>query len=471
MARVSGPRPAAQDRNPWPAPATARRRGGRAALLLVSLVYSLLIARVIIPGSFDYDPNTDILAVAARDAVFNQVTWLSFLFIPIVLLASRSALAVRLAGANRFFLLLLVFATLSFLWSVDPGSSTSRVAHALTVVLDCLAVAIVGWSATRVQDVTRPIVTILLLASLVFGLYAPELAVTPATAPDTTGYWHGLTSQKNQLGSLASIGVILWLHGWAAREIRWLPALIGGALAVTLLVLSRSSTALMATTLVVLFMLMMLRSVPPRMRRYMPYMVGLFVAVTLTYSLAVLKVVPGSDILLKPITLLTGKDSTFTARTQIWDIIRAHIDLSPVVGSGYGGYWGGPVPASPSYAFLRAMNFYPNEAHNGYLDIINDLGYIGLALLLGYLVTYIRQALRLLRSNYAQGALYLALIFQQLLTNLSESHWLFIGHDFIILTVATFGLARSRADAAAGERAAKARSGGARAGAPYPARS
>src|SRR5262249_56806395 len=99
------------------------------------------------------------------------------------------------------------------------------------------------------------------------------------------------------------------------------------------------------------------------------------------------------------------------------------------------------------------------------------LGYIGLILLLGYLVTYIRQALRLLRSNYAQAALYLALMFQQLLTNLSESHWLFIGHDFIILTLATFGLARSRLDAAASERAARGRKAAApRAGAPYPAR-
>jgi len=163
----------------------------------------------------------------------------------------------------------------------------------------------------------------------------------------------------------------------------------------------------------------------------------------------VLKVVPGLDILLKPITALSGKDSTFTARTQIWEIIRAHIDLSPWIGSGYGGYWVGPTPTSPSFIFLRTMYFYPNEAHNGYLDVLNDLGFIGLILLLGYLITYIRQALRLLRSNYAQAALYLALIFQQLLTNLSESHWLFIGHDFIILTMATFGLARSLMDAGA----------------------
>jgi exopolysaccharide production protein ExoQ len=424
--------------------APAGRPEGKVRVFLATAVYWLLIARVIIPGSFDYAPDTDILAVAQRDAVFNKITWLSFLIIPGLLLASRSRLSLRLIrSANPYFLALLAFAALSVVWSVDPGSTTSRITHALTVLLVCLAVTVVGWNPARVQQVTRPILTILLLGSLLFGLFAPELAITPPTPPDTRGYWHGLTTQKNQLGSLASIGAILWFHGWAAREVKWLPALVGGAISLACLLLSRSSTGVMATVLVAVLLLMMLRSLPKSMRRYMPYLVGIFVALTLAYSLAVLKVVPGLDILLKPLTALSGKDSTFTARTQIWEIIRAHIQLSPFIGSGYGGYWGGPTPASPSFIFLHTMYFYPNEAHNGYLDIINDLGYVGLLLLLGYLIAYIRQSVRLLRINYAQAALYLALMFQQLLTNLSESHWLFIGHDFIVLTLATFGLTRS----------------------------
>jgi exopolysaccharide production protein ExoQ len=195
-------------------------------------------------------------------------------------------------------------------------------------------------------------------------------------------------------------------------------------------------------------MLMMLRSLPSYLRRYLPYLIGLFVVVTLAYSLAVLKVIPGSEILLKPIAIITGKDTTFTARTQIWEIIRAHIQFSPFVGTGYGGYWTAPVPSSPSYAFVQIMNFYPTEAHNGYLDVINDLGYIGLFLLLGYLIAYIRQSLRLLQIDYGQATLYLALMFQQLLTNLSESHWFILSDDFVILTFATFGLARTLVDAA-----------------------
>jgi O-antigen ligase len=449
MARITQPGLRTMPPRRAVAATSSRSKDPKFHVFLVTAVYWLVIARVIIPGLFDYSPDTDVLKVAARDAVLNKVTWLAFLFIPIALLGARWGLTMRvLKQTNRFFLILLGFATISILWSIDVGASTSRLTHMLTVVLDCLAVAVVGWHATRVQQITRPILTVLLIGCLVFCLGWPDLAITAPIPPDTHYYWHGLTTQKNGLGSLASLGTVFWFHGWASRQVKALPALIFGGMSVALMVMSRSSTAVMATALVAMFLLLMLRSGSvPALRRYIPYMVGAFVCLTLAYSLAVLKVVPGLDILLVPVTMLSGKDSTFTARTQIWELIRAHIQYSPFIGSGYGGYWAGPIPTSPSYIFLNVMYFYPSEAHNGYLDIINDLGYVGLLLLLGYLIGYIRQALRLLRSNYSQCALYLAVIFQQLLTNLSETHWLFVGHDFIVLTMATFGVARSLIDA------------------------
>jgi exopolysaccharide production protein ExoQ len=443
-----------------PAPAVAaaaarapQRRENRANSALVKVLYWLLIVRLIIPGSFDYDPNTDIVAVAQRDALFNKLTWITFLLLPLALIASRSAETMRLLrGTNRYFLALVAFATISVLWSVDSGATASRITHMFAILFICLAVTVVGWNPTRLQEITRPVLTVLLIGSLIFGLYAPDLAITPPTPPDVKGYWHGLTSQKNQLGSLASLGALLWIHGWAARQIGMFSALVGAGVSLYLLVLSRSSTALMATVLCAMMMLMMLRSLPPSLRRYLPYLIGAFVVITLAYSLAVLKVLPGSEILLKPIAIITGKDTTFTARTQIWEIIRAHIQLSPFIGTGYGGYWTAPVPTSPSYAFVQIMNFYPTESHNGYLDVINDLGYIGLLLLLGYLIVYIRNSLRLLQVNYTQATLYLALMFQQLLTNLSESHWFILSHDFVILTFATFALARTLVDAAPARR-------------------
>jgi exopolysaccharide production protein ExoQ len=87
--------------------------------------------------------------------------------------------------------------------------------------------------------------------------------------------------------------------------------------------------------------------------------------------------------------------------------------------------------------------FFPGSAHNGYLDIANDLGWVGLAALLGFIATYLRQALQLLRIDGSQAILYVALLIQQAVTNLSESHWFSVQSvDFVIVTLATTSLAR-----------------------------
>jgi O-antigen ligase len=87
--------------------------------------------------------------------------------------------------------------------------------------------------------------------------------------------------------------------------------------------------------------------------------------------------------------------------------------------------------------------FYPGSAHNGYLDIANDLGVVGAALLLGYLFAFGRQVLQLLRVDRDQAVLYLALLLQQGFSNLTESHWFSVRSvDFVVMTLATMALAR-----------------------------
>jgi exopolysaccharide production protein ExoQ len=139
---------------------------------------------------------------------------------------------------------------------------------------------------------------------------------------------------------------------------------------------------------------------------------------------------------------------TFTNRAMIWDIIKEHAQLHPILGTGFGAYWTGADPTSPSYVFLLRMYFWPSEAHNGYLDVVNDLGFVGLICLLGYLTVYVRQSVQLFRTDPSQGALYMALFFQQAMTNLSESCWFSpMGIlPSVIMTLSTFTLARSLLD-------------------------
>lgn len=429
-------------------PSSAQRRPDNTPFkFLATLLFWLITARLIIPGFFDYGKRFDTALVGDRDAVFNLVTWLVFFGAGAWMVVARIGTAIRLIrSTNLFFLALLSFAMCSVVWSIDSGASLARLFHLATIFLCCVSVTIFGWHERRFQEVVRPVITFFLLGSLVFGLVAPDLAIEAPIPPETHYYWGGLTLGKNALGAIASAGVILWVHGWASRDVKPLVAICWTALSLTLLVLTRAATHMLATALVCGLMLIMLRS-SPGMRRYMPYVVGLLVVITITYAFAVLNVVPGLDAVLTPITALTGKDRSFSNRALIWQIAREHISLSPVVGTGYGGFWANVRPGTPAYDFfVPRMFFNPGECHDGYLEIINDMGYVGLFLLFGYLATYLRAALRLLRSNYAQATLYLGLLFQQVLSGLSESNWLWLGPDCFIFTLATLCLARHRLD-------------------------
>ena len=423
-----------------PAPANGIR-DGRHLLLIGSMIW-VLVLLMIVPDRFDY---AHLSAVSAPESggIVSRLLWLALLAGGIILILSRVTFAWLLTRWLNFFLLAFVLlAAASLIWSIDPSVTARRLIRILTIVVDATAFALMGWYARRFQNVLRPIITIVLLGSIFFGLAWPDLAIHQETSGVLAGAWHGLANHKNGLGDIACIGLIFWFHAWLSKEVRILPALVGGSLAVACLVLSRSSTSLVAAGFTLLFLITLLRS-PRALRRYMPWMVALFIATLLAYSLAVLQIVPGLHTLMSPIGEITGKDMSFTGRTDIWDIVSEHIRLHPLLGTGYGAYWTGYGEGTASYDFFERLNFNPGSAHNGYLEILNDLGALGLIVLFGYLAVFVVQSLRLLKTDGHQASLYLALFLQQAITNLSESHWFSVlSVDFVIITLATTALAR-----------------------------
>lgn len=377
---------------------------------------------VYLVGPWDLFQHRSEAEITNGNAVSRTIK-LVLLGIAFAMVVWRWAAAARtLRQINRFLLVFLILAPLSVLWSIDRGATIAREVTLMSLVLVCFAFALGPWQPHRYQQVMRPILTTLLLASLVFGLLYPELAIEQGEGT-LKNAWHGLTSQKNQLGQMASFCVLLWFHAFISKQSSRLLAVAGAALSGVMLLLSRSSTSLLATVFACMLMLMMLQ-LPTAMRRYVPYLVGVFATVVIVYAIAMLKLVPGLDVVLSPVMSITGKDLTFSNRSVIWEIIEEHIQYAPVLGSGYGAYWTGPVPTSASYEFLSRMYFYPSESHNGYLEITNDLGFVGLVVLLGYLAAYVRQCLRLIRIDRMQAGLFLSLFFQQLIINLTESSWL-----------------------------------------------
>jgi exopolysaccharide production protein ExoQ len=414
--------------------------GGKPGSRLMSVLLLLLFIVMTVPAGFDYLGQNGALSTGDP---YSLTIWMVLLFgSAYLLIRNRRQIRELLAAVNRPFLYFLVLATVSVLWSIEPGITLKRIARLYIIVLVSIAFAGVGWQSRRFENSLRRLLSLLLAASVIFCYWDPELAIHHQQSEVLMNAWHGITTGKNVLGSLASCAFVLWLHGLLTGETGRFAALANLALAGLCLVMSRSSTSLMATAFATLFVILLLRP-PGVMKRQMPYFVGLFATAVLAYALAVLNVLPGLSGMLTPIASITGKDLTFSGRTNIWYILKLHIDQHPLLGTGYEAYWIGAVPTSPSYEMIRLLWFYPTEGHNGYLDVINDLGYVGLICLMAYFFVYLRQGLELMRLEKARGALYLALIFRAFLADMSESHWFSVTSiDFVIFTMATFSLAR-----------------------------
>jgi O-antigen ligase len=413
---------------------------GRWRFITTALIW-MLVVFMIVPEGFDYATvGSDI---PMTGSALSRIVWLSLIGVGGLIVIWRVSIVwLLLAELNPFLLLFVFLAITSIAWSIEPRFTVRRMIRIGAIVLDGLAFAVVAWETRRFQNVLRPILTLMLAASVVFVAILPKLGIEQGTSVELAGAWHGLATQKNGFGSIAGITLLLWLHAGLTRESRRWWVLLGMVLAFLCLIESRSSTSLMATAFAAFFMLLLLRS-PDALRPYMPFIVGSFAVALILYSLAMLQLIPGLSLVLGPMMALTGKDATFTGRTDIWQIITAHISKEPLLGSGYGAYWIGVDPRSPSYEMREKLYFYPTEAHNGYLDVTNDLGILGAVCLLLFLIVFLRQSVRLMTVDRGQAALYLSLFFEQMIANLSESRWFNVMCiEWVIMTLATVAVAR-----------------------------
>jgi O-antigen ligase len=436
----AGARPFASDAH-RDAPAAATGKGGG------SLVLAILFWLI-----FYQNLPDNLMGMAAGGGVSeanveDRIIKVAMLAISIYVIGSRWSLTRSIAkyingGAAAF----LVLAPLSALWSADSSATILRSISLATIVLTCFAISVAGGGPRRFQQVSLPPLMFVMIASLVVGMIYPDKIAEIGTDLSQKGAWHGITHAKNEFGMMSSLGVIICVNAWLARNGRTFWCMVGTAIAFACLVLSRSNNSLFATMVAVFCMVLVMR-VPVIKQRFSPHVVMSMAITILLYELVTQDVIPGAHTLLAPIRNFTGKDATFSGRTLIWDIVKEHIQWRPYLGTGYGAYWLGPIPGTPSYVFIPVMYFYPTEAHNGYLDVVNDLGYVGLLCVVVYVFWYLRQALELMRIDRSQGALYAALMLQELVMDMSESEWFSRGSTFAVIILATTCLSRGLFDA------------------------
>lgn len=358
----------------------------------------------------------------------------------------RLRLARDILRTNPGLMAMLATALVSTAWSIAPAQTVLRLVSLLSFFLTCLGFGLASWHPRRFQQVLLPPLMLILVGSLLLGLVDRNLVIEASDQYELKNSWHGLTHGKNELGMTAGMSFIICSQlALSVKRLRPVWALAALA-SITCLILSRSNTSLFASLLAALSMTVLMLS-KSLTRRWANRLVGMAGTLIVLYELAIQNLIPGLSFILSPITFLTGKDTTFSSRTTIWRVVKEHIAQRPIFGTGYGAYWIGPLPESPSYIFLSIMWLYPTETHNGYLEIINDLGFFGLGCLIVFIYYYLRNAIRLMQIDRQQGALFVALLLFELVVNLSESDWFSRSNTFAIIFLATICMGRALVDA------------------------
>jgi exopolysaccharide production protein ExoQ len=136
-----------------------------------------------------------------------------------------------------------------------------------------------------------------------------------------------------------------------------------------------------------------------------------------------------------------GRDSNLSGRTFMWSAMFAAVS-NPIIGVGFDSFWTSPN-ALIFHHNLDLLHWYHaeqiNEAHNGYIEVYLNLGWIGLCLIASILITGYWRACKAFRRNPELGSLMLAYVLVGAVYSITEAGFRTLNPlwVFILLAVVT----------------------------------
>ena len=317
---------------------------------------------------------------------FDRLVYTALLVIALLVVISRNQRVAIILKANGPIILFFLYCGASIVWSDYPGVAFKRWFKAL----GDLAIILVVLSETatrspRSRDYLARPAYVLIPLSILFIKYYPQLGTLygPWGGPRMNT---GVTENKNSLGAIClCFGLAALWRFLAAFDDRQADerARVLVAQAVILSMVSwllYKSNSMTSTSCFVMASILILVTRLKFVKRK-PAIVHLLIVAMLAVSASVLFLGVSPDAL-----STMGRDPTVTGRTEVWSRLLSLVQ-NPLVGAGFESYWLGPRLEK----LWSIYWWHPNEAHNGYLEIYLNLGWIGIILLAVVLVTAYRK--------------------------------------------------------------------------------
>jgi O-antigen ligase len=326
---------------------------------------------------------------------------------------------------------LLGYMLVSTIWSDITFIALRRWVREVIVVIMALVIMSEAVPLRALESVLRRFAYVLLPFSFVVIKYYPILGVDYGRWSGIK-MWRGVAVEKNNFGCLCAIGAffLLWAlyrqwrerastsgryQGWADISVL--------LLALFLLSGADKNSATAATTLAVGCVAFLALRVLRKLKVMIPQAVLLSLVISVIGFGVAAPFLGGSNVATFSSSL--GRDESLTGRTEIWAQMVPVVERQLLIGNGFGSFW-----------TTARREFYQNsDGHNGYLDVLLDLGTVGLAFYSAWLLSCARKLHRVFARDYTWASMAICCLLMALVYNVTESTLSGLAHQMTALTV------------------------------------
>jgi O-antigen ligase len=273
---------------------------------------------------------------------------------------------------SPLFMALLGWLVVSVVMSVDPGISVRRFGFTVVVMMIGAGTLIIARDVRQFAQGLGIIAMTALVISYIGVLLLPDISihsVWDVKEPEHDGSWRGLFHHKNGAGGMTVLFIFI---GILVSRV-W-NAVFGGAIIVlsaVFLSMTWSKTA-WALFPIVLAVSLMVPLIKPLWLRFLMFLGPFFALHLLSVGTVVFPPV-------KDIVALFLRDTSFTGRTDIWELAFEYFAKRPWTGMGFAAFW---QTEEVMYAAREKATWATaaSSAHNGFVDILLTAGIPGVVL-------------------------------------------------------------------------------------------
>lgn len=339
--------------------------------------------------------------------------------IGLIIIVKRHFSWSNLVKENIWQALLIIYMLISISWSDIPFVSLKRWIRELVAIIMVIFVATESDPQKALLCIFRRMIYVMMPFSLLLIKYYPLLGVNYAHWSGMM-MWAGVAQHKNSLCGLCLLTIFYlgwtFMRRWKGHDIPviWYQKYVEVFLLFLSIYIfmgpyhtlgnSATATVSLSIGLIALIGLLWIKKYE---KIISANILTLIITLVIVYGI-ITPFIGGLSVI--DVSSIFGREEDLTGRADIWSILLPDALEKPFLGHGFGGFWTDAI---------REQNI--TAAHNGSLEIILNMGFVGLFLFSMFLIKNCRNAQKAMNIDFDWGVLWFCILLMSTVQNITEA--------------------------------------------------